>query len=116
MGMFKDLRSTMAAGKDAAEAAQAMAQAQQQALQAQVDPNDPMWAPIEGIDCDTYARISAGLLKDGVAGIEAVNAYAESHGVPPGRWNEVQQGWTHRMAQHMPVRTRFGTLYSQLSS
>ena len=115
MGLFKDLRNTAASAQAAAQASQQMAAAQQQAMQ-EPDLNDPMWAPIDGIDCDTYARIMAGLLKDGVAGPEAVNAYAEAHGVPAGQWHAVQLGWNERMAQHMAVRTRYGTLYSQLST
>lgn len=110
MGLFKELRNTAAAGQAAAQAAQP------QAMDTAPDLNDPMWAPVEGIDCDTYARIMAGLLKDGIAGPEAVNAYAESHGVPPGRWHAVQLGWNQRMGEHMAVRTRYGTLYSQLST
>jgi len=116
MGLFKDLKGTAAAGQAAAQAAQQMAEQHQHAMNAPVDLNDPKWAPIEGVDCDTYARISAGLLKDGVMGVEAVSAYAEANGVPPGQWITVQQGWTQRMAQHMEVRTRYGLLYSHLSS
>lgn len=116
MGLFKDAKNMMSqAGAITAQAQQmqAAALAQQQAAAAPVDLADPMWAPIEGVSLDQYAKISAGLVRDGVTGIEAVEAYAESHGVPAGKWQAVQTGWVARMGQHMEVRTRYGNLYSQ---
>jgi len=118
MGMFKDMKNMMQNANDMTKAAQEMqanAQAAQQAASEPVDPNDPSFAPIAGITVDKYAEISAGLLKNGVQGIEAVNAYAESMGVQPGTWQEVQNGWVARMGQSMAVRTRYGNLYNEYS-
>jgi hypothetical protein len=115
MGLFKDFKGMMDSAKDLTKQAQELqqqAQADQQAASGPVDLNDPMWAPIEGVTLDKYAEISAGLMKNMVMGIENVNKYAESLGVPSGAWQAVQNGWTARMGAHMPVRTRFGNIYN----
>ena len=116
MGLFKDFKGMMDSAGELTKQAQEM---QQQAMKAQqeanqpVDLNDPMWAPIEGINVDKYAEITAGLMKNGVMGIENVNKYAEERGVPSGAWQAVQNGWVARMGQHMAVRTRYGNLYNE---
>lgn len=116
MGIFKDFKGMMDSAGDLTKQAQEM---QQQAMKAQqeanqpVNLNDPMWEPIEGITLDKYAEISAGLLKNGVTGVENVNNYAESLGVPKGAWQAVQTGWVAKMGQHMAVRTRYGNLYNE---
>jgi len=118
MGMFKDMKNMMQQAGEMTEAAkqmQADAQAAQQAASQPADPNDPAMAPIQGITVDKYAEITAGLVKNGVQGLEAVNAYAESMGVPAGAWQEVQNGWVARMGESMAVRTRYGNLYAEYS-
>ena len=92
---------------------QKAAMASQQAAAQPVNLNDPMWAPIEGVTLDLYAEISAGLMKNAVMGLEAVNKYAESKGVPSGAWQKVQNGWVARMGTNEPVRMRFGNLYNE---
>lgn len=118
MGMFKDMKGMMQNAGELSKEAQKMqadAQAAQEAAGQPVDPNDPMMAPIEGITVDKYAEITAGLVKNGVMGLEDVNAYAESMGVKPGTWQEVQNGWVSRMGQSETVRTRYGHLYAEYS-
>jgi len=95
----------------AAQEQQAAAMKMQQNAMQPTDPNDPIWAPIEGVTLDKYAEISAGLLKKGIAGPDNVNAFVESMGVKPGTWGVVQSGWAGRMASNMAVRTRWGTIY-----
>ena len=116
MGMFKDMKNMMQNANELSEEAkkmQADAQAAQQSASQPADTDDPAFAPIQGITVDKYAEITAGLVKNGVTGIEAVNAYAESMGVPAGAWQEVQNGWVARMGQSMAVRTRYGNLYAE---
>jgi hypothetical protein len=116
MGFFKDMKNMMDSASKMTQAAQqqqAAAIAAQQAAAAPADLNDPAFAPIEGITVDKYAEISAGMMKKGVVGVEAVNAYAESMGVKPGTWQAVQTGWVARMGQNMAVRTRYGNLYAE---
>ena len=45
----------------------------------------PEWEPIEGITLDQCAEISGKMAKSGVMGPDAVNAFAEQHGVPARR-------------------------------
>lgn len=118
MGMFKDMKKMMEQSGEMAEQAKQMqddAMAAQQAAGQPADPNDPAFAPIQGVSVDKYAEITAGLVKNGIQGIEQVNSYAESMGVPAGAWQEVQNGWVARMGQSMAVRTRYGNLYAEYS-
>lgn len=120
MGFFDGFKQLFGMAKAApqmvadAQKMGAMYAAQAQAgLGPNVDTSGPQWAPIEGVTLDRYAEIAGKMGKSGVMGPEAVNAFAESHGVPTGQWQVVQNGWTQRMSQHTDVRNRFGTLYSQ---
>jgi len=116
MGLFKDFKGMMDSAKDLSKQAQEMQQQAQQAQQAATQPvdlNNPMWQPIEGITLDKYAEISAGLMKNGVMGLENVAKFVEGLGVPAGAWQTVQNGWVARMGQNEPVRTRYGILYNE---
>jgi hypothetical protein len=115
MGFFKTIKN---ANRMAAQGMKMKEHYEGQAAAANqpVDLNDPKWAPIHGVDVDKYAEISAGLQKHSVAGPENVAKFAEEQGVPEGKWQEVQVGWTQRMQQHEPVRLRYGNLYSKFLS
>ena len=74
-------------------------------------PMETMWSPIEGVDLDTYARITAEILKGDVrpAGIQRfVAAY---FGVPAGRWPSISARWVQRLVDHPELRAQ----YSQIS-
>ena len=117
MGFFKDIKSTLGSATEAAKASKQM-QAETAGIQSGevgYDPADPGFAPIEGVDCDTYARIMGGLGKNQIMGPENVEAYVTSNGVPPGRWGDISIGWTQRMQQYQHVANRIGTLMSQAS-
>jgi hypothetical protein len=75
------------------------------------DP-DPAFAPIEGIDLDTYAKATASIAKAGAATIEEAAKVAEGAGIPAGKWQAVSDGWVARMRESEAVRTQFGTLYA----
>jgi hypothetical protein len=118
MGIMKDFGDMMKGANEMTKAAQeqqAAAQKAQAEANQPVDLNDPMWVPIEGVTVDKYAEITALMLKKGIMGVEQVNAFAESMGVPSGKWQVVQNGWVQRMGQHMAVRTRYGNLYNEYS-
>jgi hypothetical protein len=118
MGMFDSMKDMMNMAKAApgmAQAAQAQAAQHQQGLDPNVDMSGPQWEAIEGVTLDQYAEIAGKMAKQGVMGPEAVGTFAEQHGVPAGKWQAVQNGWTQRMGQHVDVRNRFGMLYSQFS-
>ncbi len=115
MGFFKDMKNMMNSANtlvNSAQQYQNQAVAQQQAATQPYDPNDPSFAPIEGISLDLYAEITAGLLKNGVMGIENVTKFAESKGVPAGAWTTVQNGWVSRMGQSPAVMNRYGHIYN----
>jgi hypothetical protein len=76
-------------------------------------PGDPIWAPIEGVSLDDCALISAALLESGTTGRGDVERFVTDHGVPPGAWPAVRDGWIERMAHHPAVRMRYGLVYSQ---
>jgi hypothetical protein len=109
MGMFKNLKQTVNSAKEM----QADAMAMMEQANAPVDPNDPAFEPIHGISLDRYAQLTAALAKQNLAGIEQVEAWMTAQGVPEGKWAEVNQGWTGRMAGNAQVRNRYGVLYSQ---
>ena len=117
MGFFKDIKSTMGSATEAAKASKQMQNEMNGIASGEVgyDPNDPAFAPIEGVDCDTYARIMGGLGKNQIMGPENVEEYATSNGVPPGRWGDISIGWTQRMQQYQHVANRIGTLMAQAS-
>lgn len=115
MGFFKTIKNANVAAQQGKKM-QAHYEGQAAAANQPVDLNNPMWAPIHGIDVDKYAEISAGLAKHSVMGPENVGEFAEQNGVPGGKWQEVQLGWTQRMQQHEPVRVRYGNLYSKFLS
>jgi hypothetical protein len=117
VGFFKDIKSTMGSATEAAKASKQM-QAETAGIQSGevgYDPNDPGFAPIEGVDCDTYARIMGGLGKNQIMGPENVEEYVTSNGVPPRRWGDISIAWTQRMQQYQHVANRIGTLMSQAS-
>lgn len=117
MGFFKDIKSAMGSATEAAKASKQMQNEMNGIASGEVgyDPNDPAFAPIEGVDCDTYARIMGGLGKNQIMGPENVEEYVTSNGVPPGRWGDISIGWTQRMQQYQHVANRIGTLMAQAS-
>ena len=114
MGLFDNIKKSGQNVGSMMQTSQQLGQ-EQAAIQggAPADPNDPAFAPIEGVDVDTYAAIEGGLGKNMVMGPEAVEAYAVEHGCPAGKWHDVQMGWTARMQQYPHVAQRFGILLSQ---
>lgn len=113
MGIFGDMMKNAKDAMKAGQGYQEEARKNQEEANKPVDLNDPAWAPIEGITVDKYAEITALMMKRGIQGVEAVNEFAESMGVPKGKWQVVQNGWVQRMGQHMAVRTRYGNLYNE---
>jgi hypothetical protein len=118
VGFFKDLKGTIDGANDAAAAAQQL-QAQQQGIasgQVGYDTNDPAFAPIEGVDIDTYAKVTGLIGKNMIMGPENVENFAAEHGVKKGTWTQVMLGWQQRIGQNPQVMQRFGVIMSQYSS
>ncbi|HUF85192.1 MAG TPA: hypothetical protein VMQ81_11435 [Acidimicrobiia bacterium] len=117
MGMFKDLKNTVQQANEAAATAQEIG-AQQQGIASGATPyptGDPAFEPIEGVDLDTYAKVTGLLGKNMIMGPENVENYAAEHGVPKGTWQKVMLGWTERIQKFPQVSQRFGVIMSQHS-
>ncbi len=117
MGLFKGARDAMQNAGGMAAGAQAAAMNDVAGLQAGLtegsfDPNDPAFAPIEGVDLDGYAKAVAAITKSG-AGEAEVDGVAESAGIPKGKWKTVSDGWVARMRESRAVMNRYGTLYGK---
>lgn len=72
---------------------------------------DPAFAPIEGVDLESYAKATATIAKAGASTKEEAAKVAEGAGIPAGKWQAVSDGWVARMKDSMAVRTEFGNLY-----
>lgn len=115
MAFFKNTKKMLENANSMMESAQQILSQHSAALQSatQPDPDDPAFAPIEGVTLEQYATITGGLIKNGIGGAEQVRAFAESNGVRPGTWDAVSSGWTDRMRTSEAVRIRYGALYRQ---
>jgi hypothetical protein len=121
MGLFKGARDAMSnLGNvgNASAAAAAQAQSSVDGLQAGLtegsfDPNDPAFAPIEGVDLDGYCKAVAAITKAGVGNEAEAAAVSEQNGIPPGKWKAVSDGWVARMRESRAVMNRYGTLYGK---
>lgn len=117
MGLFKKLQDGIA-GAAAAPTDPAAVAAQQRAhgidtaafggpSNAPVADDDPIWAPIEGIDLQTYARVAKAGQAAGVTDEAGMAAVAQQEGLDPAAWSAAASGWIARMGQNMAVGQRF---------
>ncbi len=72
--------------------------------------DDPVLAPIEGVGFDTWVAVQAAVVRERVAPRDH-DALAQRHGVPPGRWADVQAAWMARMKGNPGLAQRFGEAY-----
>jgi hypothetical protein len=116
MGMFRDIKNTMQqAGEAAANAPQAAAAANAQAAAFQstdIDPNDPVLEPIEGVTIERYAELCAAIVGAGLRSEDEVDAWAVDQGLEPGGYKRVADGWNARMGTHRALTNRYGALYT----
>ena len=118
MGLFKGARDAMQNAQGMAAGASAAAQQQVAGLQAGLtegsyDPNDPAFAPSEGVDLDGYAKAVAAITKSGAGNEEEAAKVAEGAGIPAGKWKTVSDGWVARMRESRAVMNRYGVIYGQ---
>ena len=73
---------------------------------------DPSLAPIEGVTFDTWVAVSAGIVRERVRKKD-YDELASRHGVPTGRWPEIEAAWKSRMMGNPGLAQRFGTAYQQ---
>lgn len=112
MGLFKDLKRTTQAVA-AAPQAKAAAEAEAAALRAtDIDPDDPVLEPVEGVTIERYAELCAALAGAGLASEADVDTWAVAQGLEPGSYQRVSEAWNTRMGTHRALTNRFGALYS----
>jgi hypothetical protein len=58
--------------------------------------DDPLLAPIAGIDLARYAQLSKAVSHYGLRTQAEVDAYVERAGHTPAAWQEASAGWTSR--------------------
>lgn len=126
MGLFKQMKDMNAMVKAAPaivdQAMQLGAQAQQYGAAQQaavdqqfggmpgpVDPNDPMLAPIAGIDLARYAQLSKAIGHYGLRSQEQIDDYMTRAGHTPEAWQEAYDGWNARFKANMSL----SMLYAQ---
>ena len=121
MGMFKDAKGAMGNVPNIAETTAAASQAanayaetfQAGLTEGSYDPNDPAFAPIEGVDLDAYAKAVAAITKSGAQTEDDAAKAAEAAGIPKGKWKAISDGWVARMRESRAVMNRYGVLYQQ---
>jgi hypothetical protein len=131
MGLFKQMKDmkTMVnaapAMVDQAMAlgaqAQQMGAAQQAAMGAQmggmpgpVDPNDPMLAPIAGIDLQRYAQLSKAIGHYGLRSAEQIDEYMTRAGHTPEAWQEAYDGWNARFKANMSLSMLYAQYFNSV--
>jgi hypothetical protein len=62
----------------------------------QVDEDDPAYTPIEGVTYSRWIAVQGGLQREKVKN-KLRHEYAEAHGIPAGRWDDVSKAWMSRM-------------------
>ena len=78
---------------------------------AAVSPDDPIFAPIEGISLEEYARIAKIGANQGVTDEAGMNAIAMAEGHDPAAWGTAVKGWVERMGQNMAIGQNFRKYY-----
>ncbi len=124
MGLFKGAKDAMGnAGNLAAGAAaqQQSAEALAASMQAGLtpdsfDPNDPGFAPIDGVDLDGYAKGTAAMAKAGTTDeVEAYRIGGETARKSGPEWKAINDAWIERMKEHRAVMNQYGVRYQQYS-
>ncbi len=112
MGFFKKLQDKVAPTDPEAVLAQQRSMGIDTAnlggpSNAAVADNDPIWAPIEGIGLEEYARVAKIGSNQGVTDEAGMTAVATAQGLDATAWNTAAKGWIDRMGQNMAVGQKF---------
>jgi hypothetical protein len=126
MGLFRRLglsgprepveraRKTIALAADTqalwAERAQAQASMQESYEAKLHDHSGPDFEPIVGITIEQYAGICKAI-EATPGGASNMAAIAEQHGVTPGTWDQVSNGWIARCSRNVAVATALNESY-----
>jgi hypothetical protein len=111
--LFKDMGNKVSGLQGMAAQGQASADAVQTGLTpGSFDPNDPAFAPIEGVDLTGYCKGVSAIQKAGAqTKEEAAKIGGPAAGVSEDKWQAVSDGWVARMRQSRAVMNQYGVLY-----
>lgn len=76
------------------------------------NPDDPKWAPINGVTLDQYATLVASMFVQKIDEI-SMGQFLLENGMDPVLWDTVKKGWDLRMHDDMEVRSRYGIVFSE---
>jgi hypothetical protein len=121
VGLFKNVKDTLASATEAAKnapAAKQAAAAQATAGQAGLtegtfNPNDPGFEPVEGVSLEQYAKLCKALAGAGLKDEAEVDQWAQQQGLESGQFKRVNDEFTKRMGTNRALTNRFGMLYAQ---
>jgi hypothetical protein len=104
------------AGLDRIEAAGGTEAAEQMMRQtladAEIDPGDPDFAAVEGVDVDQYARICKQIVDTGPQVDEQTSLrIVGEHGVDPAKWVHIAEVWNERVLRSHPVKMRYSRIF-----
>jgi hypothetical protein len=127
MGLFKgmkDMKDAVAGAPGMIDQAQQM-QANAAAYQAnmgmaggvpqQIDPNDPILAPIAGIDLMRYAQLSKAIGHYQLKSQEQIDAYMQSGGHSPEDWQAAYDGWNERFKANMSLSSLYAQYFGSVT-
>ena len=78
---------------------------------AEIDPNDPDFAPVDGIDIDRYARICRAVVDAGTTTDEDLAEVLRGHDVDPSTWTRIAEIWNERVMRSAAVKMRYGKVF-----
>lgn len=116
MGLFKKLKDSVSGVGTPPSPDQVSAQQRAMGIDtadfggpsnAPVADDDPIFAPIEGVDLATYARLAKIAQGEGVTDEAGMAAIAQREGIDPAAWSIASKGWIERMGQNMAVGQKF---------
>jgi hypothetical protein len=85
---------------------------EQQLAGATVDPSDPDFAPVDGVDVDKYAEICREIAHAGPQSDEQLAlSIVGDHGVDPSKWGHIAEVWNERVMRSTPVKMRYAATF-----
>jgi hypothetical protein len=75
---------------------------------AQVDPNDPDFSPVEGVDIDQYAQICKEIVDGGQQTDEGkLKVILANHSIERSAWTPIADKWNQRIMRNPKVKMRY---------
>lgn len=116
MGFFKKLGDSIGGAAQPQSPEQVMAQQRAMGIDtanfggpsnAAVADDDPIWADVEGVSLEDYARVGKIAQGKGVTDEAGMAAVAQAEGFDPEAFSRASAVWIQRMGQQMAVGQRY---------